>query len=464
MNCPWHPNKRVVSACKECGADFCIECVRETDQTTLCPDCFRRKMGEVAREYAEPAEEEAKPAAVPTAAAARERPPERAEETAAPIEGGEEEAEEKTAVRPGKAAAAVGILGRRGRKERRKKPAPVSEPPAPPRGDFLSQGPDEDFSQIAGEKERKGGRFRRSRTSAVPAAEVAEALEAQETAPAVETTVEVAETPRAKEAEPATETPGPSEESLLQDVVSTLLKPEAGAVEGPAVMATEVEEEAPVERAPAKARAERVKKAPAKAKVKKERDPERWSFLAQPRSSQYTMLATSWWRSTLFIALVLLGGAIIWAAVNVYVLPGDKEHGIFAIAIGIVIGLAFWWKVGKKHGTKLAVQTSLTAFFALFIGEFLLWFLIIMKYSAFRTIFFDLISFKFIWENGAEIMKNVMEAMFPTSFIWLLLLPAAVAFIIGFGLPPIPEIFVQIWHALRGKAPEEKEASHGLEG
>jgi hypothetical protein len=31
-------------------------------------------------------------------------------------------------------------------------------------------------------------------------------------------------------------------------------------------------------------------------------------------------------------------------------------------------------------------------------------------------------------------------------------------------MPPIPEIFFQAWQALRGRAPEEKEASHGLEG
>ena len=56
-----------------------------------------------------------------------------------------------------------------------------------------------------------------------------------------------------------------------------------------------------------------------------------------------------------------------------------------------------------------------------------------------------------------------MEAMFPIAFLWLLILPTLTAFIVGFGLPPIPEIFFQAWHALKGRLPEEKEASHGLE-
>jgi hypothetical protein len=176
------------------------------------------------------------------------------------------------------------------------------------------------------------------------------------------------------------------------------------------------------------------------------------------------MVGKSWWRAAIFIALVLLAGAVIWAVVNVYLIPGDEEHGLFVLFIGVAVGIAFWWKAGRKHGTKLAVQASLTTFFALFIGEFLLWFLTIMRFSAFRTIFFDLISFKFLWENGGEIMRYIMEAMFPTNFIWLLLLPTAIAFIIGFGLPPIPEIFPQFWHALRGDVPKEKEASHGVEG
>ena len=161
---------------------------------------------------------------------------------------------------------------------------------------------------------------------------------------------------------------------------------------------------------------------------------------------------------------MLLLGAVLWAVPNAYLIPKDQEYGIHAVAIGFIIGIAFWWKAGKKHSTKLAVQASLTTLFALFIGEFLHWFLIITKYSALRTIFFDLISFKFLWENGADIMRYTMEAMFPIAFLWLLFLPTLTAFIVGFGMPPIPEIFVQIWRAFKGQVPEEKEASHGLEG
>jgi hypothetical protein len=54
--------------------------------------------------------------------------------------------------------------------------------------------------------------------------------------------------------------------------------------------------------------------------------------------------------------------------------------------------------------------------------------------------------------------------MFPIAFLWILLMPTVTAFIIGFGMPPIPEVFLQFWRALRGQVPEEKEASHGLEG
>jgi len=150
--------------------------------------------------------------------------------------------------------------------------------------------------------------------------------------------------------------------------------------------------------------------------------------------------------------------------VNAYLIPRDTEYGAVAIVIGVLVGLAFWWKAGRKHGTKLAVQASLVTFFALFLGEFLHWFLIIVKHKAFRTIFFDLVSFRFIWENGAEIMRNVVEAMFPTGFLLLLILPTLAAFIIAFGMPPIPEVFAQFWRALRGEGTEEEGARHGLEG
>ena len=105
---------------------------------------------------------------------------------------------------------------------------------------------------------------------------------------------------------------------------------------------------------------------------------------------------------------------------------------------GAATGLLFWWKAGKKHSTKLAVQSGLVALFGLMGGEFLLWALIILKERAFRTVFIDIISFKFIWEYGGEILADMAKAMFPAMFLVILLLPAAVAFVIGYGMPPSP--------------------------
>ncbi|WP_287152686.1 hypothetical protein [Candidatus Solincola tengchongensis] len=183
-------------------------------------------------------------------------------------------------------------------------------------------------------------------------------------------------------------------------------------------------------------------------KVRGERE-RRWSFLAQPRASEHTELASSWWKATLFILLMLVLGVVLWAVPNAYLVPKDTEYGIHAVALGILLGLLFWWKAGRKHGTKLAVQAALVTFFALFLGEFLHWFLIITKNAALRTVFFDLISFRFIWEHGAEVMRHTMEAMFPGAFIWIMIMPTLLAFIIGFGMPPIPEIFLQFGRAVR---------------
>jgi hypothetical protein len=503
LNCPWHPNKRVVSSCKDCGTGFCIECVRETDQTTLCPDCYRRKLGEIAREFTEPDEE----ARAPGAAAVSSLPREEMTKQAQPAEAAKQvepvgpspfdDEMAMPAVAKGKKKKAV---RKRGRDKRVEAPP---EPPVPPSDDFLSQGPDEDFSQITAGTTRLGRRPRQDRDTTPPPEEIAEAPVAEDAAavppeqdavaaPPVEDTAavppagDIIKEPPPK-GPPQAKAAIPSEDRLLQDVMSTLLRPEAVAAPQAAAMAMEKEPEEPEELAqPSPATPTTVRAAPrarpaqaSKAAVRRERraeraltakertslekDTERWSFLSQPRSSQYTLIATSWWRATLFIALMLLLGALLWAVPNAFI-PGDEEYGIHAVLVGLVLGLAFWWKAGKKHSTKLAVQAALTTFFALFIGEFLHWFLTIIRFEAFRTIFFDLVSFKFLWENGADILKYTMEAMFPVAFLWLLLLPAVTAFIVGFGLPPIPEILFQIWHALRGREPETKEASHGLEG
>jgi hypothetical protein len=480
LNCPWHPNKRVVASCKDCGADFCIECVRETDQTTLCPDCFRRKINDIAREFTEPAESKEEHHTAAVSALPVEKPEERPQPPPIKEDG----------LAPAAPAAPRAKKDKRWRKDKGKQERPDAEPPAPAmtQEDFLAQGPDDDFSQLGIDSVKRSRWSRRSKEAAVaPPAETTEAPRAEKTAEAPQADEKAAEAPRvdkrdevtpaaetaevqAAEAEPpVAEASALSEDALLQDVMSTLLMPEVGGVEiTPTAVPKKQVAVAAEQEALAKARVAASKKE-AKArdkeeKVPKERDMERWSFLAQPRSSEYTLIAVSWWRAALFIALMLLLGAVLWAVPNAYLIPKDQEYGIHAVAIGFIIGIAFWWKAGKKHSTKLAVQASLTTFFALFTGEFLHWFLIITKNSALRTIFFDLISFKFLWENGPDILRYTMEAMFPIAFLWLLFLPTLTAFIVGFGMPPIPEIFLQIWRAFKGQVPEEKEASHGLEG
>jgi len=484
LNCPWHPNKRAIASCKDCGADFCIECVRETDQTTLCPDCFRRKINDIAREFTEPDDSREESRAAVVSALPVEKPQEKPQPPAM---------EEKDL--PPAAPAAPRVKREKRRKKdsgKRKETAPEPQASDITQGDFLAQGPDDDFSQLGTDSAKKSRWSRRSKEAgAATAAETAEAPRSEKkpeaTAPAelAETPQAVEKTPEARAAEtgpPVAEASALTEDALLQDVMSTLLKPEAGGVEviKPAAAPEKQAAVAPIaktaagskvskQEAKALAREARASKKEARArdkeeKVPKERDLERWSFLAQPRSSQYTLIAVNWWRAALFIALMLLLGALLWAVPNAYLIPKDQEYGIHAVAIGFIIGIAFWWKAGKKHSTKLAVQASLTTLFALFIGEFLHWFLIITKYSALRTIFFDLVSFKFLWENGADILRYTMEAMFPIAFLWLLFLPTLTAFIVGFGMPPIPEIFVQIGRAFKRQVPEEKEASHGLEG
>jgi len=427
LNCLWHPQKRAVASCKDCGAEFCIECVRETDQTTLCPDCYRRKLGEIAREFSSPVDKKEGPLRV---SAMEDKPaPREREEPSLFGEEAPQKGKTKEAAPPRR-----DLIGRRrgrGKGERPARPAKQEKPaePAPeePEGDFLSQGPDEDFSFLVKEKRGEPSKIRWRRTATPPAAEAIE-------------------TPSKPGKVSKPEAVSSSEENLLKDVVSTLLKPDTGEA---AAVDLGVEEAA--------------EQPAGEAKVRREERAERWSFLAQPRTSEYTILTVSWWRSTFFIVLMLVIGALLWALPNAFLIPKDQEYGIHSLIIGIIIGLAFWWKAGKKHSTKLAVQVALTAFFALFLGEFLHWFLIIVKNQAFRTVFFDLISFQFLWENGPEIMKNTVEAMFPLAFLWVLLLPTVTAFLIGFGMPPIPEIFSQMGRAMKGQSPGEKEAGHGLE-
>lgn len=555
MNCHRHPHKRVVAVCRECGKGFCIECVRETDQTTLCPDCHRLRIDEFSREFASP--ERAEDAATRAAEAAEGSghfegtleatitPSSRPEMPEGYAKASHVEPEKKEvfpargtgagrlwkAIRKGKRP---GRARKTSRKESGEEILPLArtagqiEQEAGEETNILSLGPDEDFSELSKAVEKRGFRLARrgrsegkglpkeeilleseertSRGAAVVREERAEAP-----APEVEEGGDAARPPDGRgmtaSAKPGrgsgeTRVPGLAypdravrgEEAVLDAVVSRLLRPEGDRREGrPTGGARETSTPAgdgveevlsallkPEEGSPARARegqrgkaaaprerfahartysATTEEAAPAVSREerhvaeerRKRRDERerRWSFLAQPRASEHTEIASSWWKAALFISLMLVLGAVLWAVPNTYLVPKDTEYGIHAVAIGILLGLLFWWKAGRKHGTKLAVQAALVTFFALFLGEFLHWFLIITKNAALRTVFFDLISFRFIWEHGAEVMRHTMEAMFPSAFLWIMLMPTLLAFIIGFGMPPIPEIFLQFGRAVR---------------
>lgn len=468
MNCPRHPSKRVISSCKGCGTGFCIECVRETDQTTLCPDCYRRKASGAKRGTSSPTE---RAVVAPQRARTAE---------AAPLRETEGTSDAR---RPEAASTKPTPVGEEGL---------AAEEEALEEPDFLAQGPDEDFSQLAAKRTiprwrsrrkgpwREGIRHEPSRGEVQAAPAEGAALRAEEAEEAGRPAVSGRET---AERAPLAPPPETSDDQLLKDVVSALLSPGAedtgrmaaarpAKEERPAVAATarktgqkprvaedakgraEAEIRAAAEAVPP-GEAARVIPLPARkrfrARPRREREEraERWAFLSQPRASEYTLLAPSWWRAAIFVALMILLGSALWSIPNAYLVPKDTEYGIHSLLIGIVLGLCFWWKVGKKHSTKLAVQASLTTFFALSVGEFFHWFLIVMKNSALRTIVFDLISFRFIWENGAEIMRHTLDAMFPSAFLWVVVLPALVAFFIGFGMPPIPEVFFQLGRAIR---------------
>ncbi|MBC7247980.1 MAG: hypothetical protein H5T73_09400 [Actinobacteria bacterium] len=328
---------------------------------------------------------------------------------------------------------------------------------------FLAQGPDEDFSQLVTE----GPRFRlgKKRDRAAVPDEVPPAEGETAEAPVEEAPVRL-RPPRAarhRGARKPARQDSSSEDLLLEDVVATLLKPGEDAGSGEikpsltgmveprgsvAATAAEAGGAVALPRPGEEAARPRGRRAARREERRKERR-ERWDFIAQGRSAEHTLIAGSWWRAALFVAIMLLLGAVLWAVPNAYLVPKDTEYGIHAVGIGVLLGLLFWWKAGRKHGTKLAVQAALVTFFSLAVGEFIHWFLIIMKNAAFRTILFDLVSFRFLWENGAEIMRYTVEAMFPGAFVWVLILPSVMAFVIGFGMPPIPEVFFQFGRALR---------------
>ncbi len=520
MNCTRHPHKRVIASCRECGTGFCIECVRETDQTTLCPRCHRRKLDAIASEF-EPAGKES----MPTERSALE------EATSVTLEGEAKPAELPESIEPvypgTEEKQATRVEERQGRgmrglirpRDEGKRTEDKDKPLAPQMrragfgdagsgieeveeaaleettADFLALGPDEDFSDLASVSRRSVFRLpwknrpEEKAEAGEKDTELREGEGSREAGPGRGPTHRQARPRRASHRKPQLPARGSdSEEALLNDVVSALLRPDEAEKEKEAerkrkakeetstaesvdeVLSTllrpgaevvpEIEPEGEAGEA-GRARSEVAVTAAepevlgegvetAAPRKTRRKVPGRWDFLAQPRSSDFTYISDTKWGAVVFTVIMLLLGIILWAAPNAFLIPRDDEYGIHAVAIGIVLGLLFWWKAGRKHGTKLAVQASLTTFFALILGEFAHWFLQILKNSALRTIFFDLVSFRFLREHGAEIMQHVVEAMFPGAFIWIIVLPTLLAFIIGFGMPPIPEVFFQAGRAIKG--------------
>ncbi len=393
-------------------------------------------------------------------------------------------------------------------------------------GDFLALGPDFDFSELEQDEHKpqvfprtagrsEGKRFqitkRRKKGSKEERGDEAEgALEASEkpaelsepTAPLVESEapepdaekpdepVRVeAPTPKpppppkvkppSKPQPPAAPPPAPA--SLdLDDVLATLVDTTAIApaprLKG-AFTALEEKGEAPESKKTGKERREELKERKEELKERKREEKEqdraekaeRWDFLSQPRMNEETVLATSRLRTVIVFIFAWLMTALLWSVPNAFFplwpWAGDRESLLWALVVGACTGLFFWWKAGRKHSTRLAVQAFLVTIFGIMAGEFLHWSFIIIKENAFRKIFVDLISFKFIWEYGGEILADMARAMFPAMFLVLLLLPAVVAFIIGYGMPPIPEIIFEIGRALRGKGnPHRASTEQGATG
>ncbi len=301
---------------------------------------------------------------------------------------------------------------------------------------FLAQGPDYDFSDLQREA-------RRTSSSRADAAQPARG----------------AGEPRAAAPEPAPETAPPAGMDL-DDVLASLAgtstaAPAAARPRGEYADAGDAGDIALA--GTQKERLKELREQKQREKQEKRQEmAERWDFLSQPRQVDTTYIALSKPRAVLFVLAMWLLAAFLWAAPNAYLVPRDSEWVIHAILVGAVISICFWWKAGKKHSTKLAVQAMLVTIFGLLAGEFLHAFLIVMKQPAFRTIFMDVLSFKFVWDNGGTLLSAIVEDMFPVSYLWILIPPAVVAFLIGYGMPPIPEVFFEFGRALRGKPKAEK--------
>jgi len=48
MDCERHPGQEAVGKCLECGKGICPQCVTETNQVLVCPECFQKRTDEIA--------------------------------------------------------------------------------------------------------------------------------------------------------------------------------------------------------------------------------------------------------------------------------------------------------------------------------------------------------------------------------------------------------------------------------
>ncbi len=177
----------------------------------------------------------------------------------------------------------------------------------------------------------------------------------------------------------------------------------------------------------------------------------RWSFMYEPRRTAETALASTRIRAGLFAAAIILAASLLWSLPNAFLFPGDAEYAIHGIGIGIGIGLLLWWKAGRAHSTRLALQAGGLTLAALFCGEMLHWTFVIASNSFFRTVF-NVISTRFFFTNLPDVMGKLLPELFPFNFVVILVLPSLLAFAIGFGAPPIPELFIEGARSLRPRS------------
>ncbi len=407
LKCELHGENEATGTCAECGKAFCAIEVEKSGQSVYCPDCYSATLGELLDGYERLKEE--KPAEAAQAAPAPEPVASSAPETS---------------------------------------PGETARSEADP---YLSLGPDDDFSFF-----EKGGKKHRA------ADQGAGAPAEPQLSDAPDEVLEDVVAALMGGAGHAPAAPVPRETPQLKRGLKTLWRRKSAAerVVGaarpvPAIATPAVDEEERAREALELARQRAIQRA--KARLQRE---ERWGFLAQPRAMSETSLGRTRWRAALFIVITIIIASLLWALPNALLIKGDTEYGLHAIAIGALVGLALWWRAGKRHSTRLALEAAGITLLAIVLGEMLHWTIIVWKEAFFRTVF-DIISFKFFFTHLPTIMGKIFPEMFPWNFLWILVLPALIAFVIGFGSPPIPEIFGQMWRALRQGHPAEPKSADG---